>query len=104
MIQGRFHHILHVKSPTIDDAIKLFKYFGNKYNVEHKTIDDLINKYCSTDYCGNIDNNNDDSYDNNNNDITENENEAEEPRLSGADIEGMCKEATMNQIRKIIIK
>lgn len=31
--KGRFHHLLHVPPPTLDDMRRMINYFGNKYQL-----------------------------------------------------------------------
>ncbi len=72
-VQGRFHHVLHVQSPTGEDAIALFQYFGRKFGLNDNIVHSIVRDYCDG---------------------------AKE--LSGAEIEGICREAAMSSIRSLV--
>ena len=76
-MQGRFNQVLHVPTPSLSDKQKLVKYYLNKFKIPENS-----ETLC---YLKDI------------------EERIQDNRLSGADIENMCRELGMSLLRNLVL-
>ena len=94
--KGRFHHIIHIPPPSVEERVELVQYFGSKFSLNKEVIDDLCASVSKSEcYTAHSEGSNV-SYSTNSDD------DDGKRVLSGADIENMCRERAMDIIRQHI--
>jgi SpoVK/Ycf46/Vps4 family AAA+-type ATPase len=84
VMQGRFHHILHVPPPTYEDLQKILQHYAVKYNLNPETVAEIERKLGDQYQKGPRSLANTDTV------------------LSGAVVENYCKEAVLSSLRKVV--
>ena len=92
--KGRFHHIIHIPPPNVQERVELVQYFGSKFSLNKKVIDELCASVSLSECYTTHSEGNNISYSTNSNDDDDSMRE-----LSGADIENICREKAMDKIR-----
>jgi SpoVK/Ycf46/Vps4 family AAA+-type ATPase len=70
--KGRFHHLLHVPLPNMNEKVQLLNYFARRFGIDASSaLDAITPKLCNV-------------------------------NVSGADVENLCREAGMTKIRDYI--
>ena len=94
--KGRFHHIIHIPPPSVQERVELVQYFGSKFSLNKEVIDELCASVSRSDCNTNSEGSNTSNSNNANCD------DSSKRVLSGADIENMCREKAMDIIRLYI--
>jgi SpoVK/Ycf46/Vps4 family AAA+-type ATPase len=80
MFKGRFHHLLHIRSPDLGDRIKIMEYFAAKFKLPPASLDLLrANPIFSVDMMKGCN-----------------------AGVSGAEVENICREEAMRLLRAAV--